>query len=277
MTIGFIGQGYIGKNYADDFEERGHAVVRYALEEPHVGNRDKIASCNIVFIAVPTPTTQAGSDASIVAEALSLLGDCAVAVIKSTVLPGTTARLAESHPTKYILHSPEFLSKSTAAHDARNPKRNIIGVAINDVSHKEKAELVLSLLPKAPFSLICTSGESEFLKYVNNTYFYSKVVYMNLLYDMAQKLGLDWSAMRDAIAAEPWIGGMHIDPVHKSGRGAGGVCMIKDFAAFAQLYRELHPEDAKGLAFLNAMEEKNLELLKSTGKDQQHVQATYDA
>lgn len=276
MTIGFIGQGYIGKNYADDFEERGHAVVRYALEEPYAGNRDKIALCDVVFIAVPTPTTQAGSDASIVAEALALLGDGATAVIKSTVLPGTTAQLAKDHPTKFILHSPEFLSKSTAANDARNPKRNIVGVAVDDAAHKAKAELVLSLLPKAPFTLICTASESEFLKYVNNTYFYAKVVYMNLLYDMAQKLSLDWSSMRDAIAAEPWIGEMHIDPVHKSGRGAGGVCMIKDFAAFAQLYRKLHPDDKKGLAFLNAMEEKNLELLRSTGKDQQHVKATYE-
>ena len=28
MKIGFIGQGWIGKNYADDFDARGYAVVR---------------------------------------------------------------------------------------------------------------------------------------------------------------------------------------------------------------------------------------------------------
>lgn len=276
MNIGFIGQGYIGKNYADDFEERGHSVVRYSLEEPYVTNKGEIAQCDVVFIAVPTPTTKSGSDASVVAEALSLLRDGATAVIKSTVLPGTTARLAKDHPNKFILHSPEFLSKATAGHDARNPKRNIVGMGISDDAYKEKAELVLSLLPKAPFTLVCTSGESEFLKYVNNTYFYAKVVYMNLLYDMAQKLGLDWSVMRDAIAAEPWIGDMHLDPVHKTGRGAGGICLIKDFAAFAQLYRELHPDDTNGLALLNAIEDKNLELLRVSNKDQQHVQTTYE-
>ena len=32
FTIGVIGQGWIGKNYADDFEKRGYRVVRYALE-----------------------------------------------------------------------------------------------------------------------------------------------------------------------------------------------------------------------------------------------------
>lgn len=38
MLIGFIGQGFIGKNYADDFENRGYEVVRYALEEPYLKN-----------------------------------------------------------------------------------------------------------------------------------------------------------------------------------------------------------------------------------------------
>jgi len=30
QKIGFIGQGWIGKNYADNFEERGFTVIRYA-------------------------------------------------------------------------------------------------------------------------------------------------------------------------------------------------------------------------------------------------------
>ena len=33
QKIGFIGQGWIGKNYADDFVERGYDVVRYDLEK----------------------------------------------------------------------------------------------------------------------------------------------------------------------------------------------------------------------------------------------------
>ena len=35
MTIGFIGQGFIGKSYADDMERRGFRTVRYALEVPY--------------------------------------------------------------------------------------------------------------------------------------------------------------------------------------------------------------------------------------------------
>jgi len=64
--IGFIGQGYIGKNYADDFERRGFRVVRYALENGYEKNRELIKRCDIVFVAVPTPTTPKGFSAKII-------------------------------------------------------------------------------------------------------------------------------------------------------------------------------------------------------------------
>jgi predicted dinucleotide-binding enzyme len=59
--IGFIGQGWIGRHYADEFESRMYDVVRYSLEEQYIGNKDRISTCTVVFIAVPTPTTLDGS------------------------------------------------------------------------------------------------------------------------------------------------------------------------------------------------------------------------
>lgn len=275
MRIGCIGQGFVGKSYADDFEARGFDVVRYSLEEPYVSNKELIQACDIVFIAVPTPTTPAGSDISIIREALDLVGTGATAVIKSTTLPGTTRELAEQYSDRFVLHSPEFLSKATARADVEKPKRNIIGIPFETDAYRERAEAVVAILPQAPYTLICASDESEFLKYVNNTFFYTKVVYMNILHDMAEKLGITWSRLRDAIAAEPWIGDMHIDPVHKSGRGSGGACMIKDFAAFAQLYRELCVLDEEGLRLVDALEQKNLKLLRDSGKDASHIRDVY--
>ncbi len=85
--IGCIGQGWIGKQYADDFEHRGFEVIRYALEEAYKDNKDKIAECDIVFIAVPTPTTTAGFDDSIVRGVLPLVGIGKIAVIKINTSP----------------------------------------------------------------------------------------------------------------------------------------------------------------------------------------------
>ncbi|MEK7505357.1 MAG: hypothetical protein AAB597_00465, partial [Patescibacteria group bacterium] len=111
--IGFIGQGYIGKNYADDFERRGYRVVRYALEEPHRANKNSIRDCDIVFIAVPTPTTPHGFDVSALVRSLPLVGVGKIAVIKSTTLPGTIKRLQKKFRSLLIINSPEFLSEAT--------------------------------------------------------------------------------------------------------------------------------------------------------------------
>src|SRR3989344_5381940 len=100
LTIGFIGQGWIGKHYADEFESRGFSTTRYALEEPYVANKEKIALCDIVLIAVPTPTTPAGFDDSIVREAVGLVGVGKTAVIKSTIVPSTTVSIQEAYPDR---------------------------------------------------------------------------------------------------------------------------------------------------------------------------------
>src|SRR5262245_24485252 len=109
MRIGFIGQGFVGKNIANDFEQRGNTVVRYALEPEYALNRRFISDCEVVFIAVPTPTTPSGFDYSIVEEAIQLVGTGKIAVIKSTLLPGTTKKIQDAHQDKVVLFSPEFL------------------------------------------------------------------------------------------------------------------------------------------------------------------------
>src|SRR6266576_4605352 len=88
--IGFIGQGFVGKNLADDFAERGYETVRYALEPEYVGNKDRVKEADIVFVAVPTPTRPDGFDFSILRNEIKLVGKGKIVVIKSTIVPGTT-------------------------------------------------------------------------------------------------------------------------------------------------------------------------------------------
>ena len=273
-TIGFIGQGYIGKNYADDFEKRGFPVVRYALEEPYNGNKEKIKKCDIVFIAVPTPTTPKGFDFSIIDNALGLVGEGKIAVIKSTILPGTTKHLQKKYPSVTVLASPEFLSETTAAYDASHPTQNIIGIPEDTVQHREAAELILTILPKAPATIICKSVEAELFKYAHNMNGYVQIVLFNILYDLAKNLGGDWETIRKAIKSDPLMSDSYTNPVHKSGRGAGGHCFIKDFAALTKFYEE-HMGDAEGVKALHAFEEKNKKLLKESGKDLNLLQGVY--
>ncbi len=114
---------------------------------------------------------------------------------------------------------------------------------------------------------MCTSTEAEVFKYTHNTNGYVQIMFFNMLYDLATKLGCDWSVIHSAIVADPFIASRYSEPIHKSGRGAGGHCFIKDFEAFKQKYTELFPHDVSGHALLQANVDKNIELLKSTNKD----------
>lgn len=279
---GFIGQGFIGKNYADDFERRGFSVVRYARSAPYNKNKEKIAQCPIVFIAVPTPTTEHGFDDSVVREVMAHVGGGNIAVIKSTTLPGTTESIQKQYRDVVVLHSPEFLAEATATHDASHPERNIIGIPVAGALHTSAAKRVLSILPKAPFNLVCSSRESELIKYAGNAFLYLKVVFANILYDIATKEGADWGVLASAIGADARIGPSHLQVAHSSGhkgarvgRGAGGHCFIKDFSALRSLYAERFPNDKKGLRVLTALECKNNDLLTKSGKDLDLLKGVY--
>lgn len=272
--VGFIGQGWIGKNYADNFEKRGFSIVRYGLEEHHINNGDKIKECDIVFIAVPTPTTPAGFGDSIIRKAVKMVGMGKTAIIKSTILPGTTESIQKENPDIYLLHSPEFLTESTAAYDAANPMRNILGMAVDNEIYREKAREVMEVLPYAPYQLICSAREAELVKYGGNSWFYFKVIFINMLYDLVKKQGCHWETVRDAMAADPRIGRTHLDPVHKSGRGAGGNCFIKDFAAFSEFYKKEIGDDL-GVKVLESLVNKNIDLLVKSNKDLDLLKGVY--
>lgn len=290
--IGFIGQGWIGKNYADNFEQRGYNIVRYGLEDEHKNNGDEIAKCEMVFIAVPTPSTPEGFNDNILRAVIKKVGNGKIAVIKSTLLPGTTEEIQKENPEIFVFHSPEFLSEATATHDAAHPNRNIVGCAVDNNEYKEKAKLILSVLPKAPFEQICKAKDAELIKYGGNNWFYFKIVFVNMLYDLALKNGCDYDVIREGMSADPRVGYSHLIPIHKSGtpggdafheqaeedkdgsRGAGGHCFIKDFAAFREIY-EKTVGDEKGVTLLKAMEAKNIDLLVSTGKDLDLLEGVY--
>ena len=141
----------------------------------------------------------------------------------------------------------------------------------------------MQVLPKAPFERVMHVRDAELVKYGGNCFLYFKVIFSNLLYDVAAKTGMRWQDVKEAIAADPRIGSSHMEPVHKSGhagkmeaggRGAGGHCFIKDFAAFSELYNKA-VKDPLGSALLRALETKNNRLLIESGKDLDLLEGVY--
>ncbi len=278
--IGFIGQGFIGKNMADDFESRGYKIVRYDNSK-YVDNKEKIKDCDFVFIAVPTPSTPTGFDDSILREVISLVGEGRVAIIKSTIKVGTTEKFQKLYPNKYILHSPEFLTEKNAALDSKFPPRNIVGYS---AKAKEKAKLVLELLPKAEYELIVESGEAELIKYMGNNFLYLKVIFANLVYNLCLRKGLDYNIIAEAVGHDARIGHSHLQIKHqsglsrKAGRGAGGNCFIKDMAAFIEMFEEEgvgNKEDKLVLDVLHSIAKLNQRLLLDSKKDVELLESVY--
>jgi UDPglucose 6-dehydrogenase len=272
--IGFIGQGFIGKHMADDYEARGYETVRYSLEEPYIHNEAALQDCSIVFVAVPTPTTPQGFDSSIVRSALGSVPAGAVAVIKSTIVPGTTAALQQSYPDITVMHSPEFLREKTAAEDTAHPERNIIGITDDSPELRAKAEQILETLPDAPYSHITLSVNAECVKYIGNTYLYAKLLFMNLAYDYTLAAGADWDTVRTAVSQDSRIGASHTQPVNDGGRGAGGHCFIKDFETFLETFTAFDA-DEQSVAVLKAMRAKNNQLLTDSEKDMDLLRGVY--
>ncbi|MFA7286116.1 MAG: hypothetical protein WC052_00395 [Patescibacteria group bacterium] len=271
--IGFIGQGFVGKAYADNFAARGYDIVRYSLEPAFIENREAIATCDIVFIAVPTPTTPQGFDDSALVAALPLVRDGAVLVIKSTILPETTDKLQALRPGVAIIHAPEFLRALYAAEEVANPARHIIGVTEISRPH---AEEVIAILPPAPYVKIMDARAAALVKYGGNVYRYLKILFANSLYELCQHYEVSYDDVREALVADPNIESSFTDVIHDDGRGVGGHCLIKDFAAYR---RALEASDCPPelLTYLKAAEALNAKLLKDSGKSLNFLSATYDS
>lgn len=277
LKVGFIGQGWIGKNYADDFESRGIDVVRYDLDEHHL-NLPLLKECRIVFVAVPTPTTPEGFNDKILIEAIKeATSPEQVIVIKSTVKVGTTEKIQRMLPDRYFIHSPEFLTEATAQADAANPERNLLGYTKQS---KRFCPLVRSVLPNAVYTKFVPVEHAELVKYMGNCWFFFKIMAMNCFYDIAQEKGLEFNILKEMLSCDSRIGRSHINPVHQGGRGAGGDCFPKDFAVLKAMYSEATLKSGNermfsGLRMLEEMEKFNVKLLAETGKSQNIIKEIY--
>jgi len=239
--------------------------VEAGLFDPPKGlsDTDLLVRAEVVFIAVPTPYYLDGSgfDDSFLHQAIQTIPSTGkTIVIKSTVTPGTTDNLQARYPDHRFLFSPEFLTEITADFDMQHPNRQIIGYTPQS---RRDAEMVMGMLPRAPFEKVVTAKTAELIKYFANAFYALKVTYANQMYDLCQKLGVDYEHLRECSVVEPWIGKNHLEIFHKGYRGYGGKCLPKDTRAIIQLGDTLGAD----MTVLKAAEEFNNKLTAGQGLD----------
>ena len=274
--IGVVGLGYVGLAHAVAFAlygfevvgvdvddrrlesiEKGdvHGVPRDAVERALggglrvSGDYGELRDVDLVFLAVGTPTNPDGfQDLSQVLSALRSLaevwrgaGGGRVVVVKSTVLPGTTRRLAalakELGLDVGFVHNPEFLVGDRALEGVLRPSRVVVG-GVDERSAAVAAgffrEFYRRVGAKPPI-VVVSAEEAELIKYASNVFLALKTVFGNLIGVVCEQLeNCDAWRVLEAVGLDPRIGRSHLLP----GMPYGGPCLVKDVHAFSRFVLE---------------------------------------
>ena len=265
--IGFIGLGKLGMPCAEAIRKKGFHVAGYDIEEKRsdlVEMRDSIEDLcrdrDIVFVATPTPHEEGydgreptshkevkdfnyDSVKKVLTKCNRHMGVTQSLVLISTVLPGTIRReLAPLCTNVKLLYNPYLIAMGTVADDMIKPEMIMIGTkkGVYETAHKAQQleafyNQVCEDYPRMEFG---TWEEIEAMKIFYNTFISNKIALVNMIQDVAHKLGhMDVDKVTQSLAK---CTQRIVSPAYmKAGMGDGGACHPRDNIALRWLAKEL--------------------------------------
>ena len=275
MKIAVVGTGYVGLVVGACFAESGNDVIcvdndaakidalrsgRIPIYEPGLDelverNQDAqrlafttdlaqaVGASSIVFIAVGTPADKDGSAdlthvLGVAREVARAMDGYTVVAAKSTVPPGTAARLREVVGRETtcpfsVVSNPEFLKQGAAIDDFMRPDRVVVGADDARAADVMQALYAPFTRTAAPILMMdCVSAELS--KYASNAMLAARVSFMNEMANVCELFAGDVEQVRRVVAADRRIGPAFLFP----GAGYGGSCFPKDVQALITLARE---------------------------------------
>jgi UDPglucose 6-dehydrogenase len=241
FKVGVIGNGFVGEAISFAFSSVSDLDVYDTDPLKSLDDLDSVHTCDFVFICVPTPMFQDGSqDLTYVESAFEKATSKPVYILKSTVLPGTTEALCKKYPNIKIIFSPEFLTERTAKLDMLTQSRIILG---GDLSLTEKAKNLFNKRFKSKNIIQTDCKTAELTKYMNNCFFATKVSIMNEFKLISDKIGANWDDALRGFVSDGRIGDSHLNvPGHDGKLGYGGTCFPKDVNALISFAKSLNIE-----------------------------------
>tara|TARA_Y100001970_G_C14142341_1_gene807878 strand:+ start:59 stop:1204 length:1146 start_codon:yes stop_codon:yes gene_type:complete len=268
MRIAFIGLGKLGMPCAEALAKKGYSditgydVVQKSSELVDIKQTlaEAIKGRDAVFIATPTPHEE-GYDGraptahlepkdfnyesvkSVLKQCNDLMNDDQVVVLVSTVLPGTIRReLAPIMTNVKLIYNPYLIAMGSVGYDMVNPEMIMIGTRKGVEETAVKARWLTLLYkdicennPRIEFG---TWEEIEAIKIFYNTFISNKIALVNMIQDVAQKLGsIDVDKVANALSksTQRITGPSYMRP----GMGDGGACHPRDNIALRWLAKDL--------------------------------------
>ena len=195
MKVTIIGKGWVGTAMKQLFPD---AYVYSNGKSGEVGTKEEANKGQVAFICVPTPNVGEGLlDTSLVEESVAWCS-CPFLVIRSTVNPGTTDRLASKYH-KNIVMQPEYLGE-TPNHPMSDQKTRPFLVIGGDAPYRRKLIDLYATVYNANVTIRqVTALEAEIIKLSENRAILFKVLECQELYDACESADVDYYTIRDAV------------------------------------------------------------------------------
>ncbi len=258
MKIGIVGNGFVGSAVSYGFSEQCQvhdSEIRIYDKNPKLSTHtlSETLESDFIFVSVPTPSNSDGSiNLDIIYSLFKVMNrlnkrDDNVILLRSTVVPGTSYNLQREFTNLNIVFNPEFLTQASAKFDFINQSRCVIG---GDKVWVEKVTELFKWRFGDSFPVIETDWQTaEMIKYMNNTFFATKVSFMNEMYQIGKSCGVDWKTAVDGFVRDGRVGHSHLNVPGPDGKlGFGGVCFPKDIQAMIHFAksRGIEPNVLKG-------------------------------
>jgi len=243
VKIGIVGYGILGKALDSVYKNKFEVLIYDKYQEQN--DISKISkNADLVFICVPTPMKENGEiDLSCVEDALSTLssalneeGKEVVAVLRSTIVPGTTDSLQKKYSNVKLVFNPEFLTEKNFIEDMKKTSRVVIGSKDED-SLKFVEKVYREVFPDVNY-ILTDSKTAEMIKYASNVSLASQVIVANELYQICEKSGIDYEVVKNTLLLDNRIGKFLNVPGHDGDFGFGGKCFPKDLNALIEYSKE---------------------------------------
>jgi UDPglucose 6-dehydrogenase len=265
MKLSFIGLGKLGLPCAEVFVEKGHYVKGYDVQ--NISSRlidikktikDAVLDVDVVFVAVPTPhdlkydgryptsdLPPKDFDYSIVKkviqEANQYMNSNQILVLISTVLPGTIReQLIQYVTVPKFIYNPYFIAMGSVKYDMKNPDLIILGNDTGDTTKEVNTLISLynTIIENTPEIIVSNWDESECIKVFYNTFISTKISFVNMIQDVAEKQGnINVDKVTESLCKS--TNRIISSKYMKSGMGDGGACHPRDNIALRYLSKKL--------------------------------------